>query len=158
MPHTPQKHVDCEVFSNPTATGGAMIELDCDHPDRPGAIVGQIVRNSDYNYTVFVYDEEDESLKITLGIFTSIKCAIANIEYRDGRLTKKRQKEFDCPDCGETVKSVMVYSLLHTQSNPRLVDIVKVMIVVDEWGNGKYQSVVGYQVHECEYLQGGNKQ
>ena len=151
MPHRPPNPIDGDVFPNPTATGGATVELSCEHPQEPDKIVGHIVRLDDENYSAYACNPlcRDE-IGNYLGAYTSIRCAIVNLEYQDGRLTKKPQVEFACPDCGETVKSVMIQGSLYNKSKPQLVDTVKAMIVSDEWGNGRYRNVTGYQVHECE--------
>ena len=151
MPHRPANPIffDSDVYAEPTDNGGAMVKLPSDHIKRPNQVIGQIIKNGDNDYTAYTYNIDTDELIIALGRYTSIDCAIARLEYREGRLSTKYNREFACPDCGKTVKTVMVAGPVYPRTIPKLANIDKVMILADTWNKGTYNFVKGITLHEC---------
>lgn len=155
MPHRePKKFVDGPVFVKMSEDDKVMVVLGSEHPQLPGNVVGQITRQDREHYTAYTLNGVKDrfgvdmgsstSMGVALGSFTSIECAIARLEYRDGRLTTKRKREFACPDCDKEVMTVMLRSAI-----PKLVDTERVDVYASTRGDGIYSKTTGYKLHEC---------
>lgn len=159
MPHRePNKFVDGSVYAETQEDGKVMVMLNADHPQFPNAPVGEILKACSNHYSVYTYKRVKDAyglvevgeFGIHLGFFTSIDCAIACLEYRNGRLATKRERHFACPDCGAVVMTVMQTGLSYQIPIPRLVNTESVEVYTDTYNNGKYSKVSGYTIHECE--------
>ena len=154
MPHRDPNPIffDSAVEAALTDAGDANVKLPDNHPKYPGLVVGKIIKNTknDNYYTAYYYDAKEDKLIFALGSFTSIDCAIARLEYRDGRLSTKPNREFACPDCGKIVRNVMLDGPIYNRAIPKLVNSQLSVVIADTWRNGHYRSVEGYTLHKCQ--------
>ena len=138
------------LHSEVTKDEGVWVVFPNDHPDEPGKVIGEIIRIDDSHYSVYTFDEKMKKSGHHVGTFTAVSYAIASLEFRRGRLTKKATNAIRCPHCGDPVHTVTTHGYPNYKQKPRVMNNEIITVYSDETHSGIRRPVTGLTAHLCE--------